>query len=91
MGMARMTDIDELLEKVAKIQASGGSQEKRVGEIILAITNAPTVEVVRCKECKHRYFNEYIGEYCCEQWADGFDTVCDFEEFCSRGERNDND
>jgi hypothetical protein len=52
--MARMTDIDALLEKVVKIQASGGNLEKRVGEIIQAITKAPTVELVRCKNCEHR-------------------------------------
>lgn len=47
-------------------------------------------EVVRCKDCKHRYYNEHYEEYCCEQWADGFDTVVRDEEFCSRGERKDN-
>ena len=45
--MARMTDLDDLLEKVARIQASDGSQETRVGEIIIAITNSPTVEVAK--------------------------------------------
>ena len=52
--------------------------------------SADVVEVVRCKDCKHRYYNEDIEEYCCEQWADGYDTVCTDEEFCARGERKDN-
>lgn len=56
--MARMTDLDDLLEKVARIQASDGSQEKRVGEIIIAITNSPTVEVA-----KGRLEDEYGGKY----------------------------
>jgi hypothetical protein len=96
MGMARMTDIDELLEKVAKIQASGGSQEKRVGEIILAITNAPTVEVVRCKDCKHGIWDEEEQMWECVLEVDlngDLDTYSMFHEyndgehFCSYGER----
>ena len=43
--------------------------------------------VVRCKECKHRYYNEYMKTYCCEMWADGFDTAVREDEYCSRGER----
>ena len=45
------------------------------------------VEVVRCKDCKHRYYNEYNEMYCCEHWSDGFDTVVCEDSFCSYGER----
>ena len=88
MGMDRMTDIDELLEKVVKIQASGGSQEKKVGEIILAITNAPAVEVVRCKDCKswNRYKPDSVSGKCgflCRMRMD--------DDFCSYGERKGNE
>ena len=48
------------------------------------------VPVVRCKDCKHRYYNEDSEEYCCEVWGDGFDTFVNQDEFCSRGERKDN-
>lgn len=84
MGMARMTDIDALLEKVAKIQASDGRQEKRVGEIILAITNAPTVEVVRCKECKHYVLHALAC------WHENFNGIIPMNGYCYYGERKDN-
>ena len=48
-------------------------------------------ELVRCKDCKHRYYNEDSEEYCCEVWGDGFDTFVNQDEFCSRGERRAND
>lgn len=86
MGMARMTDIDALLEKVAKIQASDGGQEKRVGEIILAITNAPTVEVVRCKDCKHYEWDEFDGCYVCTRLS----KYVKEDFWCAHGERKDN-
>jgi hypothetical protein len=84
MGMARMTDIDELLEEVVKIQASGGDAEKRVGEITLAITNTPTEEIVRCKDCKawNRYEPASVSGRCgflCKMRMD--------DDFCSYGER----
>lgn len=54
------------------------------------IQNAPTVdavEVVRCKDCKNRYYNHFQGEFCCEAWADGYDTIVCEDGFCSYGER----
>lgn len=61
--------------------------------VVNLIEQAPTVdavEVVRCKDCKHKYYNEHTEMYCCEQWADGFDTAVRDDEFCSRGERKRN-
>ena len=80
--MARMADIDDLLEKVAKIQASGGSQEKRVGEIIIAITNAPTVEVAH-----GRWIEKQEPLPWCEDDVEVY-TVCSVCESYSPGESN---
>ena len=89
--MARMADLDDLLEKVAKIQASGGSQEQRVGEIIIAITNAPTAEVVRCKDCRH--YREYAHSSVrdCASWGKckliSMDVDMPENGYCCYGER----
>ena len=47
------------------------------------IFDAPSIDIVRCKECKHRYRSGYRGD---EYW------VCDFmdakikdDDFCSYG------
>ena len=55
------------------------------------IRNAPTidaVEVVRCKECKHRYWHD-MGKYLCEMYY-GMSDVSD-ENYCSYGERREDD
>lgn len=64
-----------------------------VGDILSAVvtylSELPTVdavEVVRCKDCKHRYTNKH-GEPCCEIWAHNRDTVVIDFDFCSYGKR----
>ena len=54
-------------------------------EIENIIISAPSIDIVRCKECKRRYRSGYRGD---EYW------VCDFmdakikdDDFCSYGER----
>ena len=54
-----------------------------------AVKNAPTVdavEVVRCKDCKHR--EKLGGDWCCNMFDD-----CSVEDndFCSCGERKDDE
>lgn len=51
----------------------------------LEIDTAPSIEIVRCKECKHYFYDElndckmcYVHEYG-EIWED--------DDFCSYGER----
>ena len=54
-------------------------------EIENIIISAPSIDIVRCKECRRRYRSGYRGD---EYW------VCDFmdakikdDDFCSYGER----
>ena len=57
--------------------------------VVSIIDNAPTVdavEVVRCKDCEHKYINKH-GELCCEIWAHNRDTVVIDYDFCSYGRR----
>lgn len=54
--MAKLIEATSLLEQVVRIQASEQAPEKKVGQIIMAITNAPIVDaapVVR------RWWKEY--------------------------------
>ena len=55
--------------------------------LLLAETTVDAVEVVRCKDCKHRYFNDCYDRFCCAKRANGFEDIVDEDEFCSRGER----
>ena len=42
--MAKLIEASGLLEQVVRIQASEQAPEKKVGQIIMAITDAPTVD-----------------------------------------------
>ena len=44
------------------------------------------VEVVRCKDCRHRIHDEVTKEWFCNSWHSGFVYVKP-NDFCSYGER----
>ena len=77
--MSRWIDADELGASVIKNTVFDK------GDVIKLIEDAPSIDIVRCKECKRRYRSGYRGD---EYW------VCDFmdakikdDDFCSYGER----
>ena len=52
----------------------------------------PSIDIVRCKECKHRVVEEQSwGEYneYCDLWCDGngYWASVNADDFCSYGER----
>lgn len=71
-AMSRYTDIDAFERTI-------------VVSVISEIDKAPTIDIVRCKECKHHFYDElndckmcHIHEYG-EIWED--------DDYCSYGER----
>ena len=67
----------------------GVSHAVIASKILDEIPAADVVEVVRCKDCKHENVHHAISDKhtWCEYW--GIDP--DFDDFCSYGERRDND
>ena len=53
------------------------------------------VEVVRCKDCKCAYINSFSaasGVAVCKKWSNEAETaIVQHDDFCSHGERKDND
>lgn len=56
-------------------------------QIVDKIHSAPSIDIVRCKECKHWRAYETWSE--CERWTgDPYDTAkTNADDFCSYGER----
>ena len=86
--MSRYIDADEFLENNKEF-ADREIEHPRYQETVRELINeAPSIDIVRCKECKHRYRSGYRGD---EYW------VCDFmdakikdDDFCSYGVRKTN-
>lgn len=92
--MADLIDRDALLERIdAKFFATDPKGEEQLGYLNsrTLVRTAPAVdavEVVRCKDCKHRHIDKDFasGKYCSKRWANG-GRFCEDDDFCSYGER----
>ena len=74
--MSRYIDADALIDKLPK---------EYYGSIIhLLINEAPSIDIVRCKECVHGTWHEQTEMYICS--ANDQDLY-EAEHFCSYGER----
>lgn len=83
----------EWLKELYKPYASFNGKEYSVpiGAILANIDDAPSIDIVRCRECKHAHMT-YGGE-CkyCDVWKDDDDTCLelylDGDFYCADGER----
>lgn len=88
----RLIDVNKALQMMQDIKSSNpyifNRKKKAIWELALTcamarIESCPTVEVVRCKDCKHYIWHEADCAYVCLE-------LCKFvkEDFwCARGER----
>ena len=85
----RLVDADVLKEEytMATIRYSGGIMERPV-VVLEAVDEAPSVDIVRCRECKW-FDKDNLGDTYCT-WSKG---LCDAkpDDFCSYGERKSDD
>ena len=81
--MSRYIEIDTALLKTV---TAGKMSAKALWRRIM---QQPTIDIVRCKECRYNYGNEHNCEYnpediVCTYWeSDGLDA----DDYCSYGER----
>ena len=81
----RLVDADVLKQKytMATIRYSGGIMERPV-VVLEAVDEAPSVDIVRCRECKHWL----DGSGLCKHWSKLYGSVLTkADDFCSYGER----
>ena len=93
----RLIDANALLETITKNVAENLTAAENVGRIIIAVTNAPTVdavEVVKCKDCKHTEFHFCVCVYCEDVeivYCPKHHKHMKADDFCSYGERRTDD
>ena len=77
----RAIDADKLIERIKVLRFSN------YVEAVFAVLDAPTIDaeaVVRCKDCKHRMWDDFKYVYVCTK--QGKSVKRDF--YCAHGERN---
>ena len=85
--MIKYRDTDEVLEQIRKklgIKSLDYLLEAE-RQIVDAIQSAPSIDIVRCKECKHGEYREDFNDYECH--SSGCGLVYDADFFCADGER----
>lgn len=102
--MSRWTDVDRLLlelsdliDEFSELDERGLHNERWCGIMDSkgVIVNAPSIDLVRCKECKKAHLT-YDGE-CkyCDEWTDDdgnyIEVYHDGNHYCSYGVRKENE
>lgn len=88
--MSRWIELEPLIADLDK-GLWGKDYDKALAEAI--IQDAPSIDIVRCKECRHRVVEEQswseYNEYC-DLWCDGngYWASVNADDFCSYGERS---
>ena len=92
----RLIDADALIEKFnEKANMAECLVDERTAERFAtfcalsdAVEQMPTVDavpVIRCKDCKFRYWDDWLEEYFCQCYAECMQVLPD--DFCSNAER----
>lgn len=88
--MSRWIDADALIADLDK-GLWGKDYDKVLAEAI--IREAPSIEIVRCKECRYFYTEERFGEtvHFCKHFNDarGYWAKIYADDFCSYGQKGD--
>ena len=83
--MSRYIDADTLKQNLKENYTFYGFVDL-LKDFYVAIDEAPSIDIVRCKECKHNPWNT-DADYTCI-WDDDFaDREQTLNDFCSYGER----
>jgi hypothetical protein len=96
----RLIDVDEVLKKLRKVEPSlkvvsiVGVKAVSIDAVIQYLERQKTVdavEVVRCKDCKRFASCEEVDGVSWTGFCEYGQFHTDEDDFCSRGERKDND
>ena len=78
--MSKWIDADALKERYKEVRFKDGMTERIVRWLVeVNIDEAPSIDIVRCKECKYRSNESSI--------CDKMNRVMLADDFCSYGER----
>lgn len=80
--MSRYIDADNLIDTIGAMIGYGTTPT----DIWDMVNSAPTIDIVRCKECKHNY-SKALNHGKMQPRCDFTDWKLSENDYCSRGER----
>ena len=82
--MSRYIDKDALIENFGKLTVELWLDSVEEAEIVSLIGNAPSIDIVRCENCRKSHIDGKTTHYLwCTEWGRSTDTF----GYCERGER----
>ena len=85
--MSRYIDADALIDNFAELTVDLWLDSVEEAEIVSLIGNSPSIDIVRCKECRHSFINENHPQ---KPRICGLTKMCGTTKddwFCADGER----
>lgn len=86
--MSRYIEYHDICSAICNQQDGTGMTYEALAHAMVEIQLAPSIEIIRCKECKHNY-NTAINHGKMQPKCDFTDYKLTENDFCSRGERED--
>ena len=84
--MSRWIDADALKEKIDSMW-NGRPISFLGAKILVLINDAPSIDIVRCKECKWANTEDCSHSYWDEDWREWYVSYNGDDWFCADGER----
>ena len=89
----RLIDADALQKAIQDVEADffencGNCNMLSKEDVLEIMDDQPTVDavpIIRCKDCKYRYWDDWLEEYFCQCYAEYMQVLPD--DFCSNAER----
>lgn len=81
----RLIDADQLLQKLQKDPLFPLVEQYGISRVIKAAPTVDAVPVIRCKDCRHKYYDG--NQIICQKmyYCDGNNFEPSAEDFCSQG------
>lgn len=83
-----MAEYIERTEELMLAINAGARAILQAAKVLREVSDAPTVDavpVIRCKDCKFRYWDDWLEEYFCQCYAEYMQVLPN--DFCSYAER----
>ena len=82
--MSKYIEQSKVNDEIVRVLEHTDCKDEHIDRVLMAIEKIPTIEIVHCKGCKHRYDDGWLEP----RWTCKYkDMRLKDNDFCSYGER----